>query len=240
MRTNPYKYPFITIEGIDGCGKSTVIEYLKKWDEENKIGSIFTGEPTNREWGQVFRNLLKHDGYNIRGEKVSPQDLQLVCINDRLDHRKNEAIFLEQYPIITGRDCPSMVYGVAEGVSLNWLIEKHIEILGELFFIPDLVIILDLPAEKAIERMMEREDEIKKPKDYFERRLEFQKKVRETYLSFPRLISEVCPDNEMYIRIINAWPPAEKVFEACLPWIQKIFKEKLEKEEYAAIFESRR
>lgn len=236
MRANPYKYPFIAIEGIDGCGKSTVIEYLKKWDEENKIGSIFTGEPTNGEWGQNIRSLLKRDRCNYKGEKVSPDDFQKLYIQDRLDHRENEAVFLEKYPIITSRDCLSMVYGIAEGVSLSWLIEQHHKILGERFFIPDLFLILDLSPEEALKRIIKSG----RKADYFEKNFEFQKKVRETYLSFPRLISEACPDNEMYIRIINAWPPAEKVFEACLPWIKKIFKEKLEKEEYAAIFESRR
>lgn len=238
MKINPYKYPFIAIEGIDGCGKSTLIEGLQKWDKENKIGSIFTKEPTDGNWGQMIRFILNNDGYaNIRGEKVSAEDLQRLYIKDRLEHRQSEAVFLEMYSIFTDRDCPSTPsYYYVSHVNLGylgfrWIFREHEEILGEYFFVPDLVIILDLPAEEAIKRIKKSGKEA----DYFEK-LKFLKLVRDGYLAFPRWMQEIYPEVKTRVIIIDAMQSPEKVFEDSMFRIDRCFQEKLEETEYIKIF----
>ncbi len=234
MKSNPYKYPFIAIEGIDGCGKSTLIEGLQKWDNENGIGAIFTKEQTNGEWGRKISLILGNNGRNSRGEKVSSEDLQIFYIRDRLPHRCNEAVFLEKYPIISDRDFPSTIaYGMAGGLDSHCILRKHEEILGDYFFVPDLVIIPDLPAEEAIKRIKKSGKEA----DYFEK-LEFLKLVRNGYLAFPRLMQEIYPRVGMDI-VVDAMQSPEKVFEDSLFWIDKCFQEKLEATEYNKIFKKK-
>ncbi len=235
MKINPYKYPFIAIEGIDGCGKSTLIEGLKKWDAKKGIGSIFTKEPTDGGWGQLIRLLLRNHGYDIRGDKVQPYQFQEFYILDRLEHRQTETVFLGASPIFSDRDFVSNVaYGIASDVGCHLLLRRHEEILGDYFFVPDLVIILDLPAEEAIKRI----EKVGKKADFFEK-LNFLKLVRDGYLAFPRLIDEIYPDVELPCAILEASRPPEEVLKNSLFWINKIFQEKLEATEYLKIFKKK-
>ncbi len=236
MKINPYKYPFIAIEGIDGCGKSTLMEKLEKWDKDRSVGSIFTKEPTDGDWGQLIRLILKNDGYDISGKKIKPNELQKVYIWDRLEHRQVESAFLEKYPIFSDRDFPStMAYGMAEGLEPWWILRKHEEIMGEYFFAPDLILILDLPAEEAIKRIKKSGKEA----DYFEKKLVLQKKIRDSYLSFSGLMKEYYSDIRINIQIIDAMPSPAEILKASLVWIDKVFQEKLEATQYKKIFEKR-
>ncbi len=223
MKINPYKYPFIVIEGIDGCGKSTLIEGIKKWDEKYGIGSILTKEPTDGYWGKMIRMILDNDGYDITGEKVSPKNLQTLYINDRLEHRISEAAFLEMYSLFSDRDFPSTVaYGVAAGLSRQWILQKHEEILRDYFFVPDLVLILDLSAEEAMERLKKTHKQL----DYFEK-LVFLKKIRESYLAFAMTMGRPPVGmGEMNIQIIDAAPSPKKILKNVIPIIEEVFKEK--------------
>ncbi len=234
MIKNPYKYSFIAIEGIDGCGKSTLIEKIQKWDEENGIGAIFTKEQTNGDWGQLISMLLRNHGFDIRGDKVQPSQLQEFYILDRLEHRQNEAGFLEMYPIFSDRDFLSTIaYGLASGVSHRWVLRRHEEELGEYFFAPDLVIILDLPAEEAVKRM----EKAGKEADFFEK-LNFLKLVRDAYLVCSRFIEEIYPRVDINIVVINALQSPEKVFEDAIYWINRCFQDKSGMAEYIRIFKN--
>lgn len=231
MKINPYKYPFIAIEGIDGCGKSTLIGLLQKWNKEGGIGAVFTKEPTDGEIGQKIRKILTSDGYD-NGKKVSPDDLQALYIKDRLLHRKMESIFLRWYPSFSDRDFFStLAYGYAEGVGHGWILQKHEEILGEHFFAPDLVLILDLTAEESVERMKK----AGKNADYFEK-LESLKKIREGYLAIPGWLKEIYSDANVCIAIIDAGQKPEEVFKDSFFRIDKCFQEKLKAAEYIKIF----
>jgi dTMP kinase len=236
MKINPYSNPFIVIEGIDGCGKSTLIEGIKKWDKKHGIGSIFTKEPTDGPIGATIRRILNNNGCDVKGRKFSPEELQGLYILDRLEHRQAEAAFLEKYPIFSDRDFISTIaYGVGGEVGFRWILKEHEEILNDYFFAPDLALILDLPAEEAVERLREKG----KKADYFEK-LEFLKEVRNGYLSFPRLIDEIYPDVELPCAVINASQSPEKVLKDSLFWIDKCFQEKLEVTEYIKIFKKGR
>lgn len=235
MKINPYPNPFIVIEGIDGCGKSTLIEGLQKWDKKNGIGAIFTREPTDGDWGKIVRDILDNHGYDVNGDKVHSKGLQALYIKDRLEHRKNEVAFLQKYSIFSDRDFVStFAYGMASGLAFHWVIGTHEDILGDYFFVPDLVIILDLPAEEAIKRIKKSGKEA----DYFEK-LEFLKKVRDHYLAFPRLIDEYYPNIALHCAVIQASQPPKKILEDSLFWIDRCFQKKLEATQYIKIFKKR-
>lgn len=49
---------FITLEGPDGSGKSTQIEYLKQYFDHKGIETIFTREPGGTDIGEKLRNII--------------------------------------------------------------------------------------------------------------------------------------------------------------------------------------
>lgn len=224
MKVNPHKHPFIDLEGIDGCGKSTLIEKIREWDKLHELNSVFTEEPTGKFLpGQKIHGLLKNGLFDDDGRKVPADEFQRLYIFDRLEHRLEEAVFLQKQPIITSRDFPSTVcYGIAQGLSPEWAFPEHERILGDLFFAPDLILILDLSAEEAMERVKLSG----KATDHFEKKLDFLKKVREAYLQFPKIMKAVYPDVSLDIRIISALGSPKSVYKKTILPIAEIFREK--------------
>lgn len=234
MKINPYPNPFIVVEGIDGCGKSTLIEGIAKWDKKYGVGAVYTEEPTERFLpGQKIHRILRNDFRDEDGQKMMADEFERLYVFDRLESRGEEILVLPKRPVIKSRDFPStLCYSMALGLPSGWSLSEHEKILGDLFFIPDLILILDLFAEEAMKRIKFSN----KTPDYFEKKLEFLKKVREAYLGFPRLMKEIYPDISSKIQIIDAMQPPEKVFKDSLFWIDKVFQEKLEATEYIKIF----
>src|SRR6185436_12033086 len=54
---------FITLEGMDGCGKSTQIEMLAQALESRRLDFIITREPGGTPVGESVRSLLISDRY---------------------------------------------------------------------------------------------------------------------------------------------------------------------------------
>ena len=52
---------FITIEGVEGVGKSTVINSIKEYFQDNALDVIYTREPGGTTASEEIRNLLLHN-----------------------------------------------------------------------------------------------------------------------------------------------------------------------------------
>lgn len=194
---------FIAIEGIDGCGKGTVItklaDYLFK--KTKKYSVILTREPTYGEYGARIRQILAKEKDPVAGAKRC----FYLYVKDRKDHLKRLISPLYKQKgniIISDRYYHSTIaFQHVQGNSMTRLIKVH-----EKFLKPDLTIILDLPAEKAIKRCG--------GKEKFED-LSFLEKVRRVYLKFPVLLNEK-------IIVINADQSKAKVFKDVKTTIDKL------------------
>ena len=92
---------FITLEGTEGVGKSTLISSLKKYFTEKEIDFIFTKEPGGTREGNEIRNILLD-----RSMKLEPYAETLLLLADRAQHvkkiikpalEKNKNIFSDRY-----------------------------------------------------------------------------------------------------------------------------------------------
>lgn len=59
------KGKLITLEGGEGSGKSTQLEFVKNWFEKHNIPYMITREPGGTALGDDVRNILKHAKYQI-------------------------------------------------------------------------------------------------------------------------------------------------------------------------------
>ncbi|TFH30180.1 MAG: dTMP kinase, partial [Promethearchaeota archaeon] len=76
---------FITIEGIDGCGKSTLSRILAKYLKEHQIPVFLTAEPSKGIIGQLIRQ-------NLQQNDVPAAIDALLFAADRIDHGTREIL----------------------------------------------------------------------------------------------------------------------------------------------------
>ncbi|MCX8189738.1 MAG: dTMP kinase [Candidatus Diapherotrites archaeon] len=200
---------FIVFEGIDGCGKGTMLSLAAKWLFSMEFDNILlTREPTYSGIGKQIRSILKSDTNPIEKAKI----MLSLYIEDRKEHvekvikpalRLNSIILCDRYKYST------MCYQHAQGIPIEKIIVAHKRML-----VPDLVLVLDVDVEIAMARMsLER-----KKKEKFEHR-DFLKEIRETYLEIPKLL----PDEN--IKVIDANRSTDEVFDSVKREISKVLKD---------------
>ncbi len=157
---------FIVLEGIDGCGKTTIAKLLAAKLRKAGKKVIVTGEPTNGPIGKKIHDIL-------RGTLPMPQpvDFQKLYIADRLEHTKRiikPALAKGMIVICQRYALSTFAYGTAFGVSQTAL--QHI------FIKPDMTFLLDLSGKEAMKRITKRGNE----QEYFEKQQRLEK-IRATY-----------------------------------------------------------
>ena len=159
---------FLTLEGLDGSGKSTQAKLLAAFLEGRGLPVVLTREPGGGLPG--VRDLL------LRGE-LSPEAEYLLFSADRAEHvRKVILPSLEAGAwVVSDRylDSSLAYQGFGRGLPLPWLLEVAKE--ATLGLTPRFTFLLDLPPEEALRRV--------KDPDRLEREgLAFFQRVREGYL----------------------------------------------------------
>ena len=151
---------YIVFEGIDGAGKSSQIQLLKEWLEENGLEVELLVEPTDSKVGKLIRELLTYD--NATTEDMQ-KTLGLLFAADRMliMDKLND----ENKIIISDR---SFISSLAYQEPKDWINE-----INKYAKKPDLVLLLDLDVATSVKRC--------DGEDSFENE-EFLNKVKENYL----------------------------------------------------------
>ena len=173
---------FITLEGIEGSGKSTSLETITKTLSDHNINFILTKEPGGGPLGQDLRALLLD-----KSSRISPDTELLLMMADRKDHIDNFVIpNLEKgIWIISDRYLDSTYAYQGGGRQIDTSkIDKLVSLLD--LPIPDLTILFDLAPSIALKRAQKRS-----ALDRFESEpIDFHERIRSTYLSLSELHSE--------------------------------------------------
>ena len=173
---------FITLEGIEGSGKSTSLETITKTLSDHNIDFILTKEPGGGPLGQDLRALLLD-----KSSRISPDTELLLMMADRKDHIDNYVIpNLEKgIWIISDRYLDSTYAYQGGGRQIDTSkIDKLVSLLD--LPIPDLTILFDLAPSIALKRAQKRS-----ALDRFESEpIDFHERIRSTYLSLSELHSE--------------------------------------------------
>lgn len=114
-----------------------------------------------------------------------PMLLQLSYIFDRSSHRINQEIpeLRKGTHVVSDRDFFStLAYSAASNLDWRVLFEAHEHVLGDNFIVPDLVIIIDVPVNIALERTLEKQGG---HRNYFDTEGRLTK-IRERYYELSR------------------------------------------------------
>lgn len=171
---------FITIEGIEGAGKSTVIKHIRKIIKQNSIEALFTREPGGTDNAEKIRELLLSENL----VDPDPTTELMLMFASRNEHYKSlilPALENDKF-VISDRfyDATYAYQGGGRNIDLTLIDNLKELVLGD--FAPDLTILLDIPISVSLERIAKRKhlDRIESENiDFFER-------VRDTYLSIAK------------------------------------------------------
>ena len=167
------KGKFITLEGIEGSGKSTSLEDIANILDKKSIEYILTKEPGSGSLGSDLRSLLLSNDNKISGEVEL-----LLMMADRKNHLDSLVIpnLKNGNWVISDRYLDSTYAYQGGGREMDFaLIDGLSNSLN--FPAPDLTILFDLPVEIALERAKQRAN-----LDRFEKEpIDFHNRIRNTY-----------------------------------------------------------
>ena len=191
---------FITLEGVDGCGKSTLAKSLKSYFESKGRETVLTREPRGK-----IRELLLNS-------KELPDAAELLLMEaSRSEHTETfiKPALAENKIVICDRyfDSTTAYQGCARGLKSDIIEVLNNFATGGLK--PDLTLLLDIDAETGLGRQ-EGIDRISASG------LAFMEKVRRGYL-------DAAAKEPERIAVIDASEPKEKVFDEAV----KITEERL-------------
>lgn len=146
---------FIVVEGIEGAGKSTIINYIKKLFDNNNINYIQTREPGGTKLAEDIRSIFKAD-YN--NEKIYPETEVLLLYAARLQLVNNiikPALNNNTWVLGDRHDLSTIAYQVGgRGVDINFINNIKAGVLSDFSF--DLCIYLDINPEVGLARARNR------------------------------------------------------------------------------------
>ena len=172
---------FITLEGVDGAGKTTHVEFIKKYLSDLGVNFVMTREPGGTLLGEQLREILLHD-------EMSPETETLLMFAARNEHIEKviRPNLTEGKVVISDRftDATYAYQSGGKGVK-----EKKIDILKEWVqasLQPDLTFLFDLSVDISIERLNKTRE-----MDKFEREEKsFHENIRQKYL----LLAKASPE----------------------------------------------
>ena len=203
---------FITLEGLDGAGKSTHLAWLENFLEDKGIDVITTREPGGTLLGEQLRTLLLDPDQHMHAETEAL--LMFAARREHLDKVILPSLHRGEWVISDRFTDASFAYqGGGRGVPSDKLhiLEQWVQGV----FQPDLTLYFDVPIEMARQRVQSA-----KITDRFEREQdEFFLQVRATYLQRAQQFTErIC--------LVDASQPLHQVTIALEAIIQQaLFEE---------------
>jgi len=170
---------FITFEGIDGAGKSTQLEWVKKRLSDRGTPMTVTREPGGTNFGERLREILLNSKV-----RILPETEALLMFAARREHidkviapalGRGEVVLCDRFT-----DATFAYQGGGSGVDSTKLeiLERWVQ--GELQ--PDLTLYFDLPIAVAKQRI----DHLRAGDRFEQEGHEFFERVRDAYLARAR------------------------------------------------------
>ena len=203
---------FITVEGVEGAGKSTCMALLERQIRAKNHDVLITREPGGTALGETLRELLlghRHDGMDEDTELL----LMFAARAEHLRAKIEPALARGEWVLCDRFTDATYAYqGYGRGIERSRIALLEDWVQGDRR--PDLTLLLDLPIEQGLERAGKRSTP-----DRFERQtLDFFENVRQGYL-------EMAASEPARYRVIDAAQALEQVSEQIVTVIDRYLDE---------------
>ncbi|WP_022881459.1 dTMP kinase [Gryllotalpicola ginsengisoli] len=189
---------YLTVEGLDGSGKTTQIDRLAAWLTDAGRTVTATREPGGTEVGQLIRDIVLHH----RGD-IAPRAEALLFAADRAHHiaTKVRPALERGDVVVQDRYIDSSVAFQGAGRVLDPAEVRRLSEWATGGLYPRLTILLDLDPAAARERLVSAQ----KAYDRIEAEaLEFSERIRAAYLAMAQA------DSERWA-VLDATEPADRI-----------------------------
>jgi len=187
---------FLSIDGGDGTGKSTQIALLVAWLRERGLAVTTCRDPGSTPLGEAVRGLLL-DRDDLAIHRRSEMLLYMAARAQLVEEIIRPALGRGEWVVCDRYLLANVVYqGHAGGLAVDELWRVGRVATGGLM--PELTIVLDVPAEVAATRLSDTPDRMERQGD------EFHRRVRDGFLAEARRDPERCV-------VVDATPGVEHV-----------------------------
>ncbi len=200
--------PFITLEGIEGAGKTTLCHTLAEWLRAQGVPVLTTREPGGSSIGSYLRELLL-------SYPVEPRAELFLFLADRAQHvceRIRPAVEAGQW-VLCDRYADSTIVYQGYGRGLDVEILRTLNQIATDGLEPDLTLLIDLPVEVALGRAQE-------PNRFEREQIEFHERIRQGYLQESRR------EDRRYV-VLDGMQPLSALQEMAQRVIEERFGERL-------------
>ncbi len=191
---------FLTFEGIDGAGKSSQLELLKKDLEQQKVAYVLLREPGGTSISEQIRTvLLSHENQEMTSETelllFAAARAQLVeqIVKPALD--QNKIVISDRF-----FDSTTAYQGFGREMDVGFI--KYLNEFATRNLQPDLTFYFDLTVDKALQRLGKR---VEKADRIDQESRDFMERTRAGYLQ----IAQWYPER---VKLINADRPIAAIY----------------------------
>ncbi len=201
---------FITFEGIEGAGKSTLVSGVRAWFEAKGHTALVTREPGGCAFGALLRSVL----LDANNTGLTPEAELFLYLADRAQHvvtvirpalKRGEVVLCDRYV-----DSTIAYQGYGRGFDPLWLLDLNRKAVQDTF--PDLTFLIDIDPEMGLSRAMARnarENTTLSEGRFEAENVSFHMRVRQGFLA----LADMFPAR---FRIVDGARSVEKVLEQAL------------------------
>jgi dTMP kinase len=202
---------FITFEGPDGAGKTTIIDILKDYMLRTSVEYLFTREPGGISISEQIRDVI----LNTKNTSMDNRTEALLYAASRRQHLAEKVmpalssgrlVFCDRFI-----DSSLAYQGYARGLGIEEIMKINKFAIED--YMPDLTIYLDIEPEIGLARIAESKDREVNRLDL--EKLDFHRRVREGY-------KMLAAKESHRIREVDASKSPEEVFQEVLVILKEV------------------
>lgn len=201
---------FITMEGLDGSGKTTQINLIKEYLQNKGFELTFVREPGSTKIGEDIRNIILNK-QNKEMHRITEAFLYAAS-RAQLVNEVIEPALKEGHIVLCDRfvDSSIVYQGIARGVG-----EKEVFAINKIAtkgLTPDITFFLNLAPDIAIKRKKEQKilDRLENENDYF---------YKSVYYGY----CKIAKYNKKRIKIIDAYLDENIIHKTIVEYIENLF-----------------
>ncbi len=202
---------FLTIEGIEGSGKSTLTEGIIEFLKTKGFNVVYSREPGGTKVGESVRNILLADG----NEMDPMTEVFLFLAARRENVRKNILPALRDGKVVVCdryTDSTIAYQGYGRGLPIKLL--RRLNKLATYGIKPDLTLVIDIDPEKGLKRISGKElDRIEREN------IDFHRRVRDGYRKIARISGR-------RVKLLDGELPKEELLKKAISLVESRLSEK--------------